>query len=62
MLCFRNFPLAKKFMDKRGGGGNIKIFREIYFVSQCRKFSYENPLLFRFFRDSKIFLLQRVLS
>ena len=21
MLCFRKFPVAKKFMDKRGGGG-----------------------------------------
>ena len=21
MLCFRNFPVAKKFMDKNGGGG-----------------------------------------
>ena len=21
MLCFRSFPVAKKFMDKRGGGG-----------------------------------------
>ena len=21
MLCFRKFPLAKKFMDMRGGGG-----------------------------------------
>ena len=20
MLCFRKFPVAKKFMDKRGGG------------------------------------------
>ena len=22
MLCFRNFPLAKKFLDKRWGGGD----------------------------------------
>ena len=21
MLCFRKFPVAKKFMDRRGGGG-----------------------------------------
>ena len=26
VLCFRKLPVAKKFMDKRGGG-NIKIFR-----------------------------------
>ena len=24
MLCFRKFPVAKKFMDKRGGGGGGK--------------------------------------
>ena len=29
----------KKFMDRgRGEGGSIKIFRRIFFVSQCRKF------------------------
>ena len=39
MQCFRKFPVAKKFMDKRGGGGgSIKIFRRI-FLSQCRKIS-----------------------
>ena len=37
MQCFRKFPVAKKFMDKRGGG-SIKIFRRI-FLSQCRKIS-----------------------
>ena len=31
MLCFRNFPMAKKFMDKKGGGG-------------LSKFSFENFL------------------
>ena len=35
MLCFRKFPVAKKFMDK-GGGGNM-IFRRKLFVSQCRQ-------------------------
>ncbi len=81
MQCFRNFPVAKKFMDKgggehhdflskiisltvpknfvgqpfcavfqkfsgseknygeKGGGGSIKIFRRIIFLSQCRKIS-----------------------
>ena len=38
VLCFRNFPLAKKFMDKRGGG-SVKIFRRKFFVSQGRKTS-----------------------
>ena len=35
-LCFRKFPGAKKFMDKRGGG-DIKIFRRNFLASQCRK-------------------------
>ena len=33
MLCLRNFPEAKRFMDKRGG---INIFRRKYFVSKCQ--------------------------
>ena len=37
MLCFRKIPVAKKVMDKRGGG--IKIFRREFFVPQCRKLS-----------------------
>ena len=36
LLCFRNFLISKKFMDK-GEGGSIKIFHRIFFVSQCRK-------------------------
>ena len=32
MLCFRKFPVAKKFMDK--GGGRIKNFRrKIYYLT-----------------------------
>ena len=38
VLCFRNFPVAKKFMDKRGGG-SIKIF--------CRKFLSHSAENFR---------------
>ncbi len=34
MECFRNFPVAKKFMDKRGGG--MKSFRR-------KKFSLTVP-------------------
>ncbi len=34
--CSRNYQVAKKFMDKRGG---IMIFRRIKFLSQCRKSS-----------------------
>ena len=44
VLCFRKFPVAKKFMDKRGGGGRrIKIFRQNFLVSQCQKISLGNP-------------------
>ncbi len=34
--CFRIFTVAKKFMDKRGGG--TKIFCRKIFLSLCRKF------------------------
>ena len=37
VLCFRRFPAAKKFMDKKKG--SIKIFRRKLFVSHCRKIS-----------------------
>ena len=39
VLCFRKFLVAKKFMDKKGGGGSIESFRRKFFVSQCRKIS-----------------------
>ena len=35
MLCFRKFPVAKKFIDKNGGG--VRSFRRKFFVSQCRE-------------------------
>ena len=38
MLCFRKFPVAKKFMDKRGGG--IKTFRRTFLsrsAEKCRR-------------------------
>ena len=56
MLCFRKFPVAKKFLDK--GGGSIKIYRRKPFVSQCRKISYGRPsvLCFRKFPVAKKFM------
>ena len=36
LCCFKNLPVAKRFMDK-GQGGSIKIYRRIFFVSQCRQ-------------------------
>ena len=62
MLRFRKLPLAKKFIDKRRGKGNIKICRRNFFVSHCRKTSYTNPPVFHYFRISKTFMLQRVVS
>ena len=61
MLCFRKFPVAKKFMDKRGGRvSRFSIFRRIFFVSQCRKFRKgTNPLVFHYFRVSKILGINR---
>ena len=38
VMCVRKFLVAKKFMDKRGGG-SIKILRRKFVVSQCRKIS-----------------------
>ena len=45
MLCFRKFPVAKNFMDNRGGGGGIKIFLRKTFVSQCRTLSQLSPFV-----------------
>ena len=53
MLRLKTFPLAKKFMDKRGGGNAIKIFRQNFFLSQFRKISQGNPSVFHCFRVSK---------
>ena len=57
MQCFRNFPVAKKFMDKRLGG-DIKSFRQKFFLSLCRKLSYGNHFVqcFRFFAVAKKFM------
>ena len=42
MLCFRKFPAAKKFLDKKGGGVS-RFSVENFFVSQCRKNSQGEP-------------------
>ena len=33
MLCFGKFPVANKFMDKRGGGGGVSKFSVENFLS-----------------------------
>ena len=59
MLCFRKFPMTKKFMDKRGG---IKIFRRKIFVLQVQKILWGTPSVFPQFRLSELFMLQRVVT
>ena len=61
VLCFVNFPVANKFMDKTGGG-SIKNFRRKSFCLTVPKNSYRNLLVCVYFRVSKSFLLQRVMS
>ena len=60
LWCFINFGYRKCF-DKCGKGVS-KFAVQFFFVSQCRKNSYENPLVFHYFRVSKNFLLLRVMS
>ena len=45
VLCFRKFPVAKGFMDKKGGGGSIKVLRGNFVVSQFQKTSLVNRLV-----------------
>ena len=54
-----NFPVAKKFVDKRGGG--IKIFRRKIFLSQCRIIFQGHPVeqCFRNFPVAKKFMDKR---
>ena len=63
MLCFRKFPVAKKFMDKRGGGerGSIKIFRSNFFCLTEPKNFIKNPsvLCFRKLPEAKKFMDKR---
>ena len=54
------FPIAKKFMDKKGG--SVKIFRRKLFISQCRRVWQGNPLVYTKFGNRKFFLLERVIS
>ena len=45
MLCFRNFPVAKKFLDKRGGGVStfsVSIFRQIFCLTVPKSFVGES--------------------
>ena len=42
MLCFRSFLVAKKFMDKKGGGG-LSNFSVVNFLSHSTETLVEEP-------------------
>ena len=44
MLCFRNFPVAKKFMDEWGGGRDYHDFPSKIFCLTVPKNSVGEPL------------------
>ena len=48
VLRFRKFPVAKKFMDKRGGGESFKIFRRNFLSHSAENFRRGggDPLVF----------------
>ena len=52
MVCFRNFPVAKNFMDKTGGE-SIRIFCRKKFVSQVGKKLQGNLSVFHQYRLSE---------
>ena len=59
MLRFRKCPVAKKFMDKRGGG-IIKIFRRIFLSHSTERFRRVTLLCcFRKFLVAKKFMDKR---
>ena len=61
MLCFRKLLVAKKFMEKKGDGGASILSVDLFLSQSADKFRRGN-LVCRYFRVSKKFMLQRVLS
>ena len=60
MLCFRKFPVAKKFMDKRGGGGVSGFSFEIFLSHSAEKFRSGTLLCcFRKFTVARKFMDKR---
>ena len=59
MLCFREFPVGKKFMDKGGGGHN---FPSKTFCLTVPKIFVGESFSVSLMRVSKNFKLQRVMS
>ena len=54
VLCFKKFPVAKKFIDKTGGG-RVSEFTVEFFRHTLPKFPQGNPSLLHYFRVSKRF-------
>ena len=58
-FCRESFTVAlisgSEKVWRRGGVGGIEILRRKFIVSQCRKFSYGNPLLLQYFQVPKKF-------
>ena len=61
MLCFRKFPVAKKFMDKKGGA-ECQDFPSKFFCVTLPKNFVGELLLCHYFRLSKNLMLQMVMS
>ena len=58
--CVTNFENRKiLWIRESGEGGSIKIFRQLFFVSQWSKISWGNPVVFHYFRVSKKFMDKR---
>ena len=60
MLCSINFPVAKKFMDKRGG--EYQDFPSKFFLSQCPKITWGTLQFFTNFGYRKFYMLKRFTS
>ena len=61
MLCFRKFPVAKKFMDQRWGGGYPDFPSKVFCLTVLKKF-VGDPLFCHLFGVSKTFMFKRVIS
>ena len=46
MLCFRNFSVAKKFVDESGGGGYHDFLSKIFCLTVPKNF-VEEPVVFQ---------------
>ena len=59
MLCFRKFPVAKKFMDKRGEGGVSRFSVENFLSHSAEKFRRRTLYCFTNFGYRKMLRINR---